>query len=210
MGIISRRIDPFKDNKFNLRDLPQASYTVNKFFFPKPLKVCRKPRKEEDINVDNLELEIKRAFNKNNPKPRSLTKEKPLRLGLTGSWINNTLKKKDKADKSSDRLEKENKVSAGLGVPEEVKKLGATSYSRFLSSGMVFQVNPSSTSWIKIWLFLRVYFQIIIIQTFMSDLIFEIIGLWICIFIILFKLHSINLTVFITHFWASKFIIRDL
>lgn len=45
MGIISRRIDPFKDNNFNLKSLPQSSYTVNKFFFPKPLKVGRKPKK---------------------------------------------------------------------------------------------------------------------------------------------------------------------
>ena len=47
MGIISRRIDPFKDNNFNLKSLPQSTYTVNKFFFPKPLKVGRKPKKEQ-------------------------------------------------------------------------------------------------------------------------------------------------------------------
>lgn len=46
MGVISRRIDPWKDNNFNLRDLSQAGYTVNKFFYPKPLKVGRKTRKE--------------------------------------------------------------------------------------------------------------------------------------------------------------------
>jgi hypothetical protein len=45
MGIISRRIDPFKENNFDLRNLPQSTYTVNKFFFPKPLKVTRKPKK---------------------------------------------------------------------------------------------------------------------------------------------------------------------
>lgn len=45
MGVISRRIDPFKDNQFNLKELSQAGYTVNKFFYPKPLKVVRKNRK---------------------------------------------------------------------------------------------------------------------------------------------------------------------
>lgn len=45
MGIISRRIDPIKDTNFNLRDLPQFSYKVNKFFYPKPLKVGKKPSK---------------------------------------------------------------------------------------------------------------------------------------------------------------------
>jgi hypothetical protein len=45
MGIISRRIDPFKDNNINLKALPQSTYTVNKFFFPKPLKVGRKAKK---------------------------------------------------------------------------------------------------------------------------------------------------------------------
>lgn len=42
MGIISRRIDPFKDNDFHLKELPQSTYTVNKFLFPKPLKVGKK------------------------------------------------------------------------------------------------------------------------------------------------------------------------
>lgn len=45
MGIISRRIDPFKDNNFNLKSLEQSKYTVNKFFFPKPLKVGKKHKK---------------------------------------------------------------------------------------------------------------------------------------------------------------------
>lgn len=58
MGVISRRIDPFKNNQFNLKELSQAGYTVNKFFYPKPLKVSRKNRKSPEINVDVDNLEI--------------------------------------------------------------------------------------------------------------------------------------------------------
>lgn len=54
MGIISRRIDPFKESNFDLSDLPQSTYTVNKFFFAKPLKVGRKNIKEQHLNIDNL------------------------------------------------------------------------------------------------------------------------------------------------------------
>lgn len=86
MGIISRRIDPFKDNNFDLKSLPQSTYTVNKFFFPKPLKVGKKIRKEEQLNPDNLEAEIKKAFLKNNP---SVMKKKSSKKSqVNGSWIN--------------------------------------------------------------------------------------------------------------------------
>jgi hypothetical protein len=54
MGIISRRIDPFKSNNFNFAELPQSPYIVNKFFFPKPLKIARKQKKETQINLNNL------------------------------------------------------------------------------------------------------------------------------------------------------------
>lgn len=92
MGIISRRIDPFKDNNFNLKSLAQSKYTVNKFFFPKPLKVGRKCRKEEVINIDNLESEIKKAFLKNNPvNPRAKSKNKVI---VNGSWLSYRIKDK--------------------------------------------------------------------------------------------------------------------
>lgn len=45
MGIISRRIDPYKDSNFSLKDLPQCPYKVNRFFYPKPLKVGKKTPK---------------------------------------------------------------------------------------------------------------------------------------------------------------------
>jgi hypothetical protein len=54
MGIISRRIDPNKQNNFPFADLPQTPYMVNKFFFPKPLKLGKKPKKEGQINLNNL------------------------------------------------------------------------------------------------------------------------------------------------------------
>ena len=55
MGIISRRIDPYKEANFNLKELPQSSYTVNKFFFTKPLKTGKKQAKDENLNIENLE-----------------------------------------------------------------------------------------------------------------------------------------------------------
>ena len=55
MGIISRRLDPFKDSKFSLRGIPQFSYIISKYFYPRPLKVGKRNRKIEDLNSKNLE-----------------------------------------------------------------------------------------------------------------------------------------------------------
>ena len=55
MGIISRRLDPFKDSNFSLKNLPQNPYIINKYFYPKPLKVGYKREKNQKINSQNLE-----------------------------------------------------------------------------------------------------------------------------------------------------------
>lgn len=51
MGIVSRRIDPTKEAESILNEPPCLIYTINKYFYPKPLKVGKKPPKEEPINV---------------------------------------------------------------------------------------------------------------------------------------------------------------
>jgi len=45
MGIVSRRIDPTRDQESILSELPQLTYTINKYFYPKPLKVGKKAPK---------------------------------------------------------------------------------------------------------------------------------------------------------------------
>lgn len=54
MGIVSRRIDPTRDTENILNEPPEVKYTINKYFYPKPLKVGKKAPKEEQINVNNL------------------------------------------------------------------------------------------------------------------------------------------------------------
>ncbi len=51
MGIVSRRIDPTKEAESILKEMPNLTYTINKYFYPKPLKVGKKQPKEEQINV---------------------------------------------------------------------------------------------------------------------------------------------------------------
>ena len=55
MGIISRRLDPYKDSNFSLKNLPHNPYIINKYFYPKPLKVGYKREKGHKINSQNLE-----------------------------------------------------------------------------------------------------------------------------------------------------------
>lgn len=85
MGIISRRIDPYKESNFNLSELPQSTYTVNKFFFSKPLKVGKRSHKEEKLSIENLEEEIKNAFTSNgkeNSRPHARASSR-----VKGSWM---------------------------------------------------------------------------------------------------------------------------
>ena len=54
MGIISRRLDPFKNSNFSLENLPRNPYIISKYFYPKPLKVGYKKDKNLKINSQNL------------------------------------------------------------------------------------------------------------------------------------------------------------
>jgi len=51
MGIISRRINPLADQQFKINDNIQESYSINKYFYPKPLKTGKKNTHSEKINV---------------------------------------------------------------------------------------------------------------------------------------------------------------
>ena len=81
MGIISRRLDPFKDSKFSLRGIPQFSYIINQYFYPRGLKVGRRSKKPEDLNTGNLESEIISAF-----MPKKENKQPFQKKKLTGTW----------------------------------------------------------------------------------------------------------------------------
>jgi len=54
MGIISRRINPLADQNFKIHDNIQDTYSIHKYFYPKPLKTGKKSHSSEKINVDNL------------------------------------------------------------------------------------------------------------------------------------------------------------
>jgi hypothetical protein len=55
MGIISRRINPFTDKNFKIHEAHIETYSVNKYFYPKPLRTGKKQQQnEEKINVNNL------------------------------------------------------------------------------------------------------------------------------------------------------------
>ena len=45
MGIVSRRIDPTKQPESILNEPPNLTYTINKYFYPKPLKIGKKQPK---------------------------------------------------------------------------------------------------------------------------------------------------------------------
>lgn len=55
MGIISRRLDPYKTSNFSLKNLPQNPYIISKYFYPKPLKVGFKRDKHTKLDSYNLE-----------------------------------------------------------------------------------------------------------------------------------------------------------
>jgi hypothetical protein len=42
MGIISRRINPLSDQQFKINENIQETYSINKYFYPKPLKTGKK------------------------------------------------------------------------------------------------------------------------------------------------------------------------
>ncbi len=54
MGIISRRIDPLKECEIQFNEVAQTSYAINKYFYPKPLRVGKKIVTEDKINIINL------------------------------------------------------------------------------------------------------------------------------------------------------------
>jgi len=54
MGIISRRINPFTDKNFKVHETLAETYSVHKYFYPKPLKTGKKQHLPEKINVNNL------------------------------------------------------------------------------------------------------------------------------------------------------------
>lgn len=55
MGIISRRLDPFKDSNFSLKNIPQNPYIISNYFYPKPLKVGYKRDINPRLDSHNLE-----------------------------------------------------------------------------------------------------------------------------------------------------------
>lgn len=144
MGVISRRLDPFKDTKFSLDNLAKNSYLINSYFYPKPLKVTYKKERNEKINSQNLEEEIITAFSKQSHenfrknfttshqkkhsgkvyKP-SLKKEKSEVLRVIEETKNKSLKKKI-IKNPSDFLEENTKGSLSF------------SYSQFLKSGLIY------------------------------------------------------------------------
>jgi hypothetical protein len=64
MGIVSRRVNPIADQKFRMHDHIEDTYSIHQYFYPKPLKVGRKGHHPEKIEVDNLENEIKKEFDR--------------------------------------------------------------------------------------------------------------------------------------------------
>lgn len=48
-----------------LVDPAQTSYAINKYFYPKPLRVGKKVHNEQKIDVYNLESEIRKQFDMN-------------------------------------------------------------------------------------------------------------------------------------------------
>jgi hypothetical protein len=68
MGIISRRINPLTDQELKIHENTTETYSVHKYFYPKPLRTGKKSHASKDLNVENLESEIKKEFDEKEKK----------------------------------------------------------------------------------------------------------------------------------------------
>ncbi len=59
MGIVSIRVNPITDNNHKLHETTADTYSVHKYFYPKPLKTGKKIKMTNLLIVDNLEKEIR-------------------------------------------------------------------------------------------------------------------------------------------------------
>lgn len=90
MGIISRRINPLLDKELKIQEQPQDTFSVHKYFYPKPLKTGKKCQTIKTLNVENLESEIKREFEEKRTedpkKTLSIKKDEKGKTRMMGSW----------------------------------------------------------------------------------------------------------------------------
>lgn len=133
MGIISRRINPLCDQHFKIDDNYTEVYSIHKYFYPKPLKTGKKGQAASQINVQNLESEIKKEFEENRSQHEKL-KEKRLdktRTKMMGSWC--SLPKCKENTSRKEGLMSLNEAAKSI----EPKLDPSKSYSRFLKQGIL-------------------------------------------------------------------------
>ena len=54
MGIVSKRINPLADQRFKVEENYKQTYSIHKYFYPKPLKAGKRRESAEKIDVGNL------------------------------------------------------------------------------------------------------------------------------------------------------------
>lgn len=141
MGIISRRINPLSDQHFKIHDNIQECFSVNKYFYPKPLKTGKKIHHCEKINVENLESEIKKEFEDNmadseeKKMKKNIVHERLRSTKMSGSWCSLAKGKKKDGDIENKKEVRysANELAKSIEMTNEQKK----SFSRFLSQGIL-------------------------------------------------------------------------
>ena len=135
MGIISRRINPLTDQELKVHEDVGETYSVHKYFYPKPLKTGKKSGASSTINVDNLENEIKREFEdrkhqvREDVKRRKESRDEKMKTKMLGSWYSSCSDLKKKGSFQAET------ASMGESITPKVDPSG--SFSRFLRKGVL-------------------------------------------------------------------------
>lgn len=137
MGIVSRRINPLTDMQLKIKEDCGDTYTVNRYFYPKPLRTGKKINNQKDINVDNLESQIKRQFDENVKVGRRRSKQnrdEKMKTKVLGSWYSAS-NKSLKGTMYSPKTAIEMPRNIAENIVETVDP--TNSFSRFLNKGIL-------------------------------------------------------------------------